>query len=1535
MSKIGSLKGCCGRSAKQWMRLFLSIVLIAGLSLGTIPRAAQPGSRGFFVMEAYAREIGAKNPEAQEASTMVLQGKAPSAKDYSSSVAGTSSLNDTREGLSYETSGGSIGYSTTKIAYETLIPGAVYRGGNARSGLQDSGVQFDSDHNDFANVLPYGDTYIDTGKLSWSVNNSGAFTIDIRDSRFVWIASPSYKDKVKDSNGLNVDTDPLNDGIGIQDINGDLAPTIAYLGPINGYLGNTAEAYRGPSQPEPAEGQKNIIEAPEGSYLYQITYPNVAILKDGTQGNLVITVTRVELETTASQELALITLQQANNLFLGARLCHVGGGYINTQTYLAKTAQEVRNSLTGTPISESWYTDKYLKTATGTIIDLEIKITDTNNNAVEGSISYAARDMDLENYQDLWGRSMTEADRYKFNEALTIVKGSLSYAVTPYYDHAHETSRSQGWIPTVPVVGAPYDSPLHISKTGSGDHADGVRFSGVGAVVMRDKNGSFDNALVGYGSNPDTGNDIRTALYKNAGNADSEYKNPSDYVIDSQLDNIRKQLHGKITNSSGAVSWENLTMAQIFEHLGFGSYGTRRGDDATYDTGFAVLLDASGSKLQWSASMYNSGAVLTTLFDNSIYTYVQQSHGIGGGVYLENYNLADGGKVKRAEGTVTMGTGASAAVTVVPEDGHRVKNIMVGGKGLSDPITYDIQAITFTDGMYTDAENKVVIEQNSDGTYDVILSDIRNPRHVHADFTADYYFYKVWKGAAGNGVPTTDITLTAALFDAAGQSSGTQKTFTLTKADADDALEPNITSVTSGDDIIWKVKYPAEGYTTKSGEVWPALGIEPEPSSHSGTHNEVRCYWFVTEAVNGWKLKNYDNTSAKAPGFVDRAESRGETKESDGGEALAWAETATKDYRMASEMIAGKSDAAYLSVFSDGGKIENEIAPPEGTPKETWGPKDTPQKTDGKNLFSVTTDTTISGDPNTITKVELLDGDGNPAASVTVPEGVYTLDASGTITFTPNTGFVGDPTPVAVRGTDGNGLTAETTYTPHIAETEKTVTRTITYEYYDKTPVLDEKGNPKTVVQTHQFSGTVDPDTGEITWSEDGVLEKVDSDPIEGYTVDRELVPDVAVTPQSSDMFEKVIYSPKGVTASPDETYGLPGQSQTGTPAFEMETFIMPDGSDNQVTPKLIDPETDEPTDTVTIPGQGTYVLNENGTITFTPEEGFAGDPDPVTVEGTDRNGRTARTTYTPHIIDLKEEGTATRRIHFTYLTKDGEEVTEDTLQELSLTRRPSKLDPKTGEVLEWGQWEKKSFPAVENPDDMVDEHVWVTHDAAGEVEITEPGDKGTEYIVYVKEPYTVVYHNGDHGASDGKGDQPSEDYDNPVTGGNGVTPDKGWKFTGRYTYIITDRKGNVIQSGETDDPTSLKVIGNIEFTPVYKKLPHATYVDPATGRTIQATTDFLDEGVEPPAPADPVRLGYTFAGWDREEDAEGNVVYKAKWTPEREVTPDEPSESSEEKSETPKTGDPAHLARWIMLMGLSLAGLLSVIYRKKRKEYH
>lgn len=248
-----------------------------------------------------------------------------------------------------------------------------------------------------------------------------------------------------------------------------------------------------------------------------------------------------------------------------------------------------------------------------------------------------------------------------------------------------------------------------------------------------------------------------------------------------------------------------------------------------------------------------------------------------------------------------------------------------------------------------------------------------------------------------------------------------------------------------------------------------------------------------------------------------------------------------------------------------------------------------------------------------------------------------------------------------------------------------------------------------------------------ITYS---VAEKVPA----GYTVSYDPDPsEITLDPTATEFALTVTnkHTPGEGAIEGDETWGLKGEPQTGTPKYDVNP-------QNPVTPTdLVKPDKpgasiSDDGKTVTIPGEGIYVLNNDGTITFRPEPDFLGDPTPVDVQGVDKQGNVITATYTPHVIDPTDSFIVSRTIHFTYETKDGKQVTDMLVQSGTITRKATKVDPKTGEVLEWGPWGSYTFPAVKNPDKEAGPE-WATKDIAGELTVYGPEPVADVYIVYHK----------------------------------------------------------------------------------------------------------------------------------------------------------------------------------------------------------
>ena len=293
---------------------------------------------------------------------------------------------------------------------------------------------------------------------------------------------------------------------------------------------------------------------------------------------------------------------------------------------------------------------------------------------------------------------------------------------------------------------------------------------------------------------------------------------------------------------------------------------------------------------------------------------------------------------------------------------------------------------------------------------------------------------------------------------------------------------------------------------------------------------------------------------------------------------------------------------------------------------------------------------------------------GQETTTVTIDgEGTYTVDPDGTVHFTPEKGFVGKGTELTVKRVDLNGTPALGKYTAVVIGTKPTAKPSVTSDIQGQTqssPVTFKGGtveveNPMTKVKTEE-TVAIDPTTytllDENGQAADSVPAKNPAGDIIGtYTLTKEEGKDPVavftptnksytgevkpVTVQAKDTNGTAVtttytpnITPVKPTAKAATSEGAQGQEQSGTPTFTEGHEKAP--IDPTVPAKLIDPETGEPTDekSVTVPGEGTYTVAEDGTVTFKPEPNFTGKAQGVEVQRKDTNGTPATAKYTPTV---------------------------------------------------------------------------------------------------------------------------------------------------------------------------------------------------------------------------------------------------------------------------------------------------------------
>ena len=262
-------------------------------------------------------------------------------------------------------------------------------------------------------------------------------------------------------------------------------------------------------------------------------------------------------------------------------------------------------------------------------------------------------------------------------------------------------------------------------------------------------------------------------------------------------------------------------------------------------------------------------------------------------------------------------------------------------------------------------------------------------------------------------------------------------------------------------------------------------------------------------------------------------------------------------------------------------------------------------------------------------------------------EGTYTVSPDGTVTFVPEKSFTGEGTGVTVKRVDKNGTPVTAKYTPTVtpvtptaspaeSEAPQGVVQTGTVTFTEGDPVapidkdtitlLDENGQPAASVVAKSPEGkeigtfTVDKETGVVTFTPTD----------KSYS--GEVVPVKVQAKDTNGTVAETTYTPKITpvvpTAEPATSTDIQGQTQTGTPSFTPGNPAIP--MDDDVPATFEDGST-----TKVIPGEGTYTVSPDGTVTFVPEKSFTGTGTGVTVKRVDKNGTPVTATYTPTVTPV------------------------------------------------------------------------------------------------------------------------------------------------------------------------------------------------------------------------------------------------------------------------------------------------------------
>jgi CshA-type fibril repeat protein len=262
-------------------------------------------------------------------------------------------------------------------------------------------------------------------------------------------------------------------------------------------------------------------------------------------------------------------------------------------------------------------------------------------------------------------------------------------------------------------------------------------------------------------------------------------------------------------------------------------------------------------------------------------------------------------------------------------------------------------------------------------------------------------------------------------------------------------------------------------------------------------------------------------------------------------------------------------------------------------------------------------------------------GAGSVIASpyVVAGEGTWTV-ASDVVTFTPEPGFKGDPTPVTYRVTATNGLSATATVTITYLPTATDDSRSnLVIGSATSVPVLtNDDGTWDTPTLRLVDPGSGSPSAGPVVVAGEGTWTISGADvvftPAPGFLTDPSPI-SYRITDTTGDTVSATVTLTYVPAAADDSSLGNTLDAPVDVSVLTNDTGSFTVGSLVFVSGLGT---------TLNVPGEGTWTVQPGGVIRFTPAPGFKGDPTPVSYRITDTTGdsvtATVTITYVPAAAD-------------------------------------------------------------------------------------------------------------------------------------------------------------------------------------------------------------------------------------------------------------------------------------------------------------
>jgi CshA-type fibril repeat protein len=333
-------------------------------------------------------------------------------------------------------------------------------------------------------------------------------------------------------------------------------------------------------------------------------------------------------------------------------------------------------------------------------------------------------------------------------------------------------------------------------------------------------------------------------------------------------------------------------------------------------------------------------------------------------------------------------------------------------------------------------------------------------------------------------------------------------------------------------------------------------------------------------------------------------------------------------------------------------------APPVAVNDTSTGPFDTNQTISPLTNDSATTPATLVASTVKLCATTSTANTSCNLTTLTVPnEGTYTVNANGTVTFDPLSTFAGTASPVKYVVADTTGQLANATITPTVSmpalpvatpQTKivipggSTAFTTVTGASGLSTTPSSFNTSATCLITPASSPATCDSD-GIVTIAGEGTFTLNAATGVVTFVADINATvgPKTALAYRVTDIF--------GQTATSTLTPVIPAPptavNDTNTDAYDVTQVISPLTNDSAVAPatlvagsvKLcattVTADASCNLTTLTVPNEGTYTVNANGTVSFDPLPTFIGAAAPVKYIVADINGRVASATITPTVL--------------------------------------------------------------------------------------------------------------------------------------------------------------------------------------------------------------------------------------------------------------------------------------------------------------